>query len=124
MSAQKGRNPCFAAPFSTLVLMLHAQKSSGVKIRLDCCDPSHSFRSMVLNKRIVARGDRINGYFTSLDSYDVGDVFYSWLNQESVKIGNKVQIPQFTLMDWRQKFILHEYSTGTYSVFESDLCMS
>ena len=54
---------------------------------------------MVLNKRIVARGDRINGYFTSLDSYDVGDVFYSWLNQDSVKIGNKVQIPQFTLMD-------------------------
>lgn len=79
---------------------------------------------MVLNKRIVAWGDRINGYFTSLDSYDVGDVFYSWLNQESVKIGNKVQIPQFTLMDWRQKFILHELTTGTYSVFESDLCMS
>ncbi|CAH3105443.1 unnamed protein product, partial [Porites lobata] len=48
-------------------------------------------------------------------SYDVGDVFYSWLNQESVKIGNKVQIPQFTLMDWRQKFILHEYSTGNFS---------
>ena len=79
---------------------------------------------MVLNKRIVARGDRINGYFTSVDSYDVGDVFYSWLNQDSVKIGNKVQIPQFTLMDWRQKFILHEYATGTYSVFESDPCMS
>ena len=58
---------------------------------------------MVLNKRIVARGDRINGYFTSLDSYDVGDVFYSWLNQDSVQIGNKVQIPQFTLMDRRPK---------------------
>ncbi|KAM7444361.1 hypothetical protein ABFA07_007030 [Porites harrisoni] len=48
-------------------------------------------------------------------SYDVGDVFYSWLNQDSVKIGNKVQIPQFTLMDWRQKFILHEYATGNFS---------
>ena len=79
---------------------------------------------MVLTKRIAALGDRINGYFTSLDSYDVGDVFYSWLNQDSVKIGNKVRIPQFTLMDWRQKFTLQKYATGTDSVFESDPCMS
>ena len=73
---------------------------------------------MVLTKRIVALGDRMNGFFTSLDSYDVGDVFYSWLNQDSVQIGNKVQIPQFTLMDWRQKFALQEYAIGTDSVLE------
>ena len=77
---------------------------------------------MVLTKRIVALGDRINGFFTSLDSYDVGDVFYSWLNQDSVQIGNKVQIPQFTLMDWQQKCTLQEYAIGTDSVFESDPC--
>ena len=73
---------------------------------------------MVLTKRIVALGDRMNGFFTSLDSYDVGDVFYSWLNQDSVQIGNKAQIPQFTLMDWRQKFALQEYAIGTDSVLE------
>ena len=79
---------------------------------------------MVLTKRIVALGDLINGYFTSLVSYDIGDVFYSWLNQDSVQVDSKVQIPQFMLMDWRLKFTLHKYATGTDSVFESDSCMS
>ena len=79
---------------------------------------------MVLTKRIIALGDLTNGYFTSLVSYDIGDVFYSWLNQDSVQVDNKVQIPQFMLMDWRLKFTLHEYATGTDSVFESDPCMS
>ncbi|XP_073254664.1 gamma-aminobutyric acid receptor subunit beta-4-like [Porites lutea] len=48
-------------------------------------------------------------------SYDVRDVFYSWLNQDPVQIDNKVQIPQFMLMDWRLKFTLHEYTTGNFS---------
>ena len=112
----------FAAPFSTPVLTLHAQKSSGVEIGL--LRPYPELSVYFLTKRIVTLGDLINGYFTSLVSYDIGDVFYSWLNQDSVQVDNTVQIPQFMLMDWRLKFALHEYATGTDSVFESDPCMS
>ena len=63
-------------------------------------------------------------YLPFLDSYNDGDIFYSWLNQNSVRIDKKVQIPQFTLLDWRQKSSLHEYATGTDSVCNSYPCMS
>ena len=63
-------------------------------------------------------------YLPFLDSYNDGDIFYSWLNQNSVRIDKKVQIPQFTLLDWRQKSSLHEYATGTDSVCNCYPCMS
>ena len=63
-------------------------------------------------------------YLPSLDSYNDEDIFYSWLNQNSVRIDKKVQIPQFTLLDWQQKSSLHEYATGTDSVCNSYPCMS
>ena len=122
MSAQKCRNPCLRPHSRPQCLRFMRKRALGS--RLDCCDPTQNFRSMVLTKRIVALGDLINGYFTSLVSYDIGDVFYSWLNQDSVQVDSKVQIPQFMLMDWRLKFTLHKYATGTDSVFESDPCMS
>ena len=86
---------------------------------------------MLLVTLYVQKVDRIcnvqvypGSLFTSLDSYNDEDIFYSWLNQDSVRIDKKVQIPQFTLLDWRQKSSLHEYATGTDSVCNSYPCMS
>ena len=81
---------------------------------------------MLLVTLYVQKVDRIcnvqvhpGSLFTSSDSYNDEDIFYSWLNQDSVQIDRKVQIPQFTLLDWRQKSSLHEYATGTDSVCNS-----
>lgn len=86
---------------------------------------------MLLVTLYVQKVDRIcnlqvypGSLFTPLDSYNDEDIFYSWLNQDSVRIDKKVQIPQFTLLDWRQKSSLHEYATGTDSVCNSYPCMS
>ena len=46
------------------------------------------------------------------DSYTEADIIYSWLNPDSLRVDERLQIPQYTLEAWYQVLHHSEYSTG------------